>query len=169
MFRQPDQRTCGSAVLVRARMLAEPGYDRWVRGASDPAVRFADEVWRTHRRTNRLVDETGTWTLPWPRLLGTQPWAVARDLPGRHRVRPVLDRAAAWARLVQAASPVPLYVGDRLLPRHVVLVTASLGEGRLRVYEPSAGASVTVHRHVFVDTRLRLAGWDQPWFTVTPR
>jgi len=156
-------------VLVRARMLAEPGYDQWVRGTSDPAGRFADEVGRTHRRTNRFVDETGTWTLPWPRPLGTQPWAVARELLGQYRVRPVLDRAAAWTRLVQAASPAPLYVGDHLLPRHVVLVTASSGEDRLQVYEPSAGASLTVHRRLFLDARLRLAGWDRPWFTVTPR
>ncbi len=169
MFRQPDRFTCGSSVLVRARMLADPGYDRWLRETDDPAARFSDEALRTHRRTLRIVDDAGTWTLPWPRFLGTQPWAVARELPGRHRVRLVLHRDAAWDRLVRATAPLPLYVGSRSLPRHVVLVTGSPGADRLRIYEPSAGVDLTVHREAFVRARLGLAGWDHPWFVVTPR
>jgi hypothetical protein len=165
-FRQPDQRSCGAAVLVRARMLADPAYDAWVRAAGDPAERFADEALRTHRRTNRPLDGRGRPQLPWPRALGTQPWALARELPGEQQVHLALDRAAAWARLVRAGQPAPLYVGDGWLPRHVVLVTGRHSAARLRVYEPSSGATVGVDRPDFLAGALGLGGWDRPWFVV---
>jgi len=160
VFRQPDRRTCGAAVLVMARMLGEPAYARWVREAADPAARFADEAMRTHRRTNRAAG----LHLPWPRALGTQPWALARELPGRQRVTWVRDRPRAWERTMAAARPVPWYVGNGLLPRHVVLVTGRDSEDRVRVYEPSSGATVRVTRESFVGGTLGLAGWDRPWF-----
>jgi hypothetical protein len=166
-FRQPDPTTCGSAVAVRARMLVDPGYDAWLRGAADPAARFADEALRAHRRTNRVLDGSGSAALPWPRALGTTPWALARELAGHHQVGLVIDREVAWARLAGAGGPPALYVGSRWLPRHVVLVLAA-GEDGLSVYEPSAGLDVEVHHTAFVDRRLRLAGWDVPWFTVVP-
>ncbi len=165
VFRQPDQTTCGSAVLVRARMLDEPDYDRWLRSADDPAARFADEALRTHRRTNRWVGSPGRPQLPWPRALGTQPWALVSELPGSPRVTPVLDRAQAWARLAGAERPVALYVGNRLLPRHVVLVLDA-DDDTARAYEPSAGATVTLTRAAFLAGALSLAGWDRPWFVV---
>ncbi|HEX6148834.1 hypothetical protein [Nocardioides sp.] len=168
-FRQPDRRSCGAAVLVMARMLAEPHYARWIRGADDDAGRFADEVLRTHRRTNRLVDARRGLQLPWPRALGTQPWALARELPGRHRAALVRGRAGAWQRLVEADRPVPLYVGNRLLPRHVVLVTGRDAEDRVRVYEPGSGDTVRMHRTDFLAGSLDLAGWNRPWFVVLPR
>ncbi len=62
----------------------------------------------------------------------------------------------------------PLYVGSRWLPRHVVLVTATTGDG-LRVYDPAQGKVVTVSRGAFVDAKLGLSGWDRPWFTILPR
>lgn len=164
-FRQPDPTTCGSAVAVRARMLRDPAYDGWVRAADDPAARFADEALRTHRRTNRVV--AGAARLPWPRALGTTPWALAGELGGDHDVTLTLDRGAAWARLVGASAPSPLYVGSSWLPRHVVLVI-SADDDRLTAYEPSAGVDVRVGHDAFVGARLGLAGWDRPWFTVTP-
>ncbi len=163
VFRQPDRRTCGAAVLVMARMLGEPAYARWVRGAADPAARFGDEAIRTHRRTNRVSG----LRLPWPRALGTQPWALARELPGRQRVSLVRDRSRAWQRTIAADRPVPWYVGNRLLPRHVVLVTGRDSDDRVRVYEPHSGATVRVTREAFVAGRLGLAGWDRPWFLLT--
>ena len=165
-FRQPDHRSCGAAVLVRARMLDEPGYDRWVREAADPQARFADEALRTHRRTNRLLDARSRPQLPWPRALGTQPWALARELRGRQRVHPVGSRARAWDLVVGADRPVPVYVGNALLPRHVVLVTARDSADRVRVYEPGSGSVVPVDRQAFLDGSLGLAGWDRPWFVV---
>ena len=151
------------------RMLAEPDYGRWIRTADEPAARFADEALRTHRRTNRLFDTAGRPTLPWPRALGTHPWALVRELPGRQRVALVADRARAWDRILQAGCPVPLYVGNRSLPRHVVLVKGPETEVRVRVYEPSSGATVQVTRHTFLHDTLGLAGWDRPWFVVLPR
>ncbi len=165
VFRQPDPTTCGSAVLVRARMLADPAYDRWLRSAGDSAARFADEALRTHRRTNRALDARGRPQLPWPRALGTQPWALARELPGSPRVTPVLDRREAWARLAGAQRPVALFVGNRLLPRHVVLVVDADAEVA-HVFEPSSGRTVTVAREAFLAGSLSLAGWDRPWFVV---
>jgi hypothetical protein len=164
VFRQPDARTCGAAVLVMARMLGEPDYARWVRDAADPAARFADEAIRTHRRTNRVAG----LRLPWPRALGTQPWALAHELPGRQRVSLVRDRSRAWQRTIAADRPVPWYVGNRLLPRHVVLVTGRDSEERVRVYEPASGATARVTRDAFVHGTLGLAGWDRPWFVVVP-
>ena len=167
-FRQPDRRSCGAAVLVMSRMLAEPDYARWVSDGTDPAGRFADEVLRTHRRTNRLRDTHGRFQLPWPRALGTQPWALARELPGRHAVARVRSRSRAWQRILRADQPVPLYVGNDLLPRHVVLVTGRDADDRVRVYEPSAGDTVRVDRSDFLAGTLDLAGWDRPWFLVLP-
>lgn len=164
-FRQPDPTTCGSAVVVRTRMLDDPTYDRWVRSAGDPAARFADEALRTHRRTNRWLDSHGRPQLPWPRALGTQPWALARELPGSPRVTPVLDRARAWARLAAAQRPVALYVGNRLLARHVVLVLDADSDSA-RVFEPSSGRTVAVSREAFLAGSLSLGGWDRPWFVV---
>ena len=165
-FRQPDHRSCGAAVLVTARMLTEPDYARWVQETTDPQARFADEALRTHRRTNRLLDARCRPQLPWPRALGTQPWGLARELRGRHRVRPVVSRTRAWDRVVGAGRPVPVYVGNALLPRHVVLVTGRDSEDRVRVYEPGSGSVVRVDRQAFLDGALGLAGWGRPWFVI---
>ncbi len=60
-----------------------------------------------------------------------------------------------------------LYVGSRLLPRHVVLVTGVDGEEAL-TYEPSSGRVLEVSRARWEDEPLRLAGWDLPWLVVRP-
>ncbi|GAA4675963.1 hypothetical protein [Nocardioides nanhaiensis] len=163
-LRQPDRLSCGAASVVVARLLlADP----------DSAAGVADwrsEVLTTHRSLTGLRDHRGATQLPWPRALGTPPWAVARALgalTGRsHRTRFVLDRDAAYRRLLAAPMPAALYVGNRWLPRHVVLVVAVDPE-RVTCYEPSRGVATVVPRAAFDDARLRLAGWDVPWFTVT--
>jgi len=111
------------------------------------------------------ADHGGRPQLPWPRALGTQPWALARELPGSPRVTPVLGRPRAWRRLARAGRPVALYVGNRLLPRHVVLVLG-VDADVARVFEPSSGTTVTVTRDAFLADSLSLAGWDRPWFVV---
>lgn len=167
-FRQPDRRSCGAAVLVMARMLAEPGYACWVHSSEDPAGRFGDEALRTHRRTNRVLDSHGRPQLPWPRALGTQPWALARELPGRHRVVLVRSRDRAWEHTVRADQPVPWYVGNDLAPRHVVLVVGRSSHDQVQVYEPGSGATVGIDRRRFLDGHLGLAGWDRPWLVLAP-
>ncbi|MGZ8744855.1 MAG: hypothetical protein ACXWXO_18210, partial [Nocardioides sp.] len=63
---------------------------------------------------------------------------------------------------------VPLYIGGSIRPGHVVLVTGS-EDGTLTIYEPANGETVTVSRDDFVNGDLGVAGWDEPWFAVTPR
>ena len=73
-LRQPDQRSCGAACLVVARMLLDPAY-------ADLAARaFRPEVLGMHGRVTGPVDARGALQVPWPRALGTPPWAVARQL-----------------------------------------------------------------------------------------
>ena len=163
-LRQPDQRSCGAAVLVAAQMLHDPAY---AAGMTDD--RFADECRAMHRRTTSPVDVRGRMQLPWPRALGTPPWAVAAQLDGttgvRRRTVPMRwNRAAVVERIRGAAHPVPLYVGNRWLPRHVVLVL----DADLTTYEPSSGRRVTVSADELVTGTLRLAGWSTPWLAVLP-
>ena len=168
---QPDQRSCGATVLVMARALADPEYA--ARVAAPEA--FRTEVLAVHGRATSPVDAAGRLQVPWPRLLGTPPWAVARHLSATtgttYRVRPALwGREAAFDRIlgaVAAGHPVPVYVGNAWLPRHVVLAQGTL-DGALRVYEPASGHLVDVTRESFAAGRLGLAGWDRPWFTVLP-
>jgi hypothetical protein len=168
---QPDRRSCGAASLVMARRLVHPRYAGLVR---DQAT-FAREAATLHRRLTSLSDTSGAWQLPWPRAIGTPPWAVARELrllTGlRYATHPVrVRRRRAWEHLADARPdrPVAVFVGDRLLPRHVVLVTDVEGE-RARTYEPASGITLTVPRDRWERDGLRLGGWDRPWLVVRPR
>jgi hypothetical protein len=195
---QPDRTTCGSACLVVARALGDASYAAWLetgevtgraRDPRAPGRRFADEVLATHVRTNGWTDVAGRLRWAWPRGLGTTPWALAHELtatggttpPGtRHRVRAVSPRRRGEAydvvaRAVANGHAVPLYVGNRLLPRHVVLVVDVDGDGDgegdepwLAAYDPSSGRRVRLPREDFVRGDLRVAGWSEPWFAVLP-
>lgn len=167
-LRQPDARSCAPACLVAARMLYDPAY-----AAGVSAANFRAEVLELHRQVTGPVDARGALQLPWPRALGTPPWAVAHQLSAfdaerTYTARPAVSRANAFDRLATADAPSALYVGSRRLPRHVVLVV-SAGDDWLRVYEPSGGRLADVTREAFVGAALSLAGWRKPWFTVTPR
>ena len=78
-------------------------------------------------------------------------------------------RRRVWTRLDRVAPGLPaaVFVGDRFLPRHVVLVTGA-GDGRARTYEPASGLDLDVDRHRWERGDLALAGWDRPWFVVSP-
>lgn len=189
-LRQPDQLSCGATTLVAAQLLLDPAYAALINEGRHPVTghqlsgpreaRFRDEVLALHRRVTGPVDVRGHLQPPWPRALGTPPWAVARQLsalgrasraPLRHRVRPVVfDRTAAYDRIlaaVRAARPVPLYVGNRWSPRHVVLCVGETS-GELHCYEPGSGRVVVIPRDDFVGNRLGLAGWDRAWLVVLP-
>lgn len=168
-LRQPDRRSCGAAALVMARRLVRPGYAQLV---GEQAV-FAHEARTLHRRITSLSDTAGRWQVPWPRVLGTPPWAVARELglltglP--YAVRSVRVGRRVWP-LLQGATPlrpVAVFVGDRFLPRHVVLVTGIEAGGAL-TYEPSAGTDLVVASGRWERGDLALAGWDRPWLVVSP-
>lgn len=187
---QPDRTTCGSACLVVSRMLGDPDYATWVETGEVTGRghdrrpwdrRFADEVLATHVRTNRWYGASGALQVAWPRALGTAPWALAHELtvtggtsaPGtRHRVRTVSPRRRAEAydevaRAVALGHAVPLYVGSRALPRHVVLVVGGDDEA-LTAYDPATGGRTTLTRAAFDRGDLRISGWSEPWFSVVP-
>lgn len=163
-LRQPDQRSCGAACVVVARLLRT--------GA--PVADFPDDVLAAHRRLVRPVDPLGRAQLPWPAALGTPPWAVARALAATEGVAygtriTRWSRAAAFSAAAAAVAthPVALYIGSSLLPRHVVLAI-SAADDALTVYDPASGSLVTVTRPAYVAGRLAVAGWDVPWFAVAP-
>lgn len=165
-LRQPDARSCGAAVLVVAQMLRTPAY------AETARRRFGQEVLAMHRRVTGPVDVRGRLQLPWPRALGTPPWAVARQLAftegtGYRVHRAGVDRADLLEEIessVTAGLPVALYVGNESMPRHLVLV---VGPG-LATYEPSVGSVVHVDADDFCGDRLGLGGWDRLWFAILP-
>ena len=173
VLRQPDATTCGSCCLVRARMLLDGGYDAWVR-ADAGGGRVRTEALAAHARTNRLRGAGGRLQVPWPAALGTQPWALAAELSTvsgvDHTVRPVppWSRDEAFERVREAAGahqPVPVYVGNAWLPRHVVLVLSAAPQV-LRVYDPASGRDVDVSRSAWTGGRLSLGGWRLPWAVV---
>jgi len=193
-FVQPDQTTCGSSTLVMSRMRNDPAYAMWVLTGYNPetgetapadqtaADRFANESLAMHDRTNSPTDRDGDLQFPWPGAIGTQPWALANEMsadggsgvPGTEydvRIADPDDRGQVYDQVAAASEdghPVPLYVGDTIHPGHVVLVTGS-EDGTLTIYEPANGETVTVSRDDFVNGDLGVAGWDEPWFAVTPR
>ncbi|GAB3780850.1 hypothetical protein [Nocardioides ungokensis] len=177
LLRQPDPTTCGSCCAIRARMVLDGGYDAWVR-AEVGGTKFREEALAAHRRTNRPVDAHGRLQLPWPLALGTSPWALARELSlvsgTRYVVRPVLSwrRDAAHRRIRDAVAhghPVPVYIGDAMTARHVVLALPDPGaDDALPVYDPASGRDVRVSRDSWTQARLGLSGWDRPWFLVLP-
>lgn len=166
---QPDQRSCGAACLVAAQGLRDPAYRERV-SRQDA---FRAEVLAMHARVTSAVDVAGGIQPPWPRALGTPPWAVANQLTGTtetsYRSVPVRwrDGGTAYETLVGHSQPAVLYVGSTWLPRHVVLVIEGT-ESRLHVYEPASGRTVHVARDRFVDQDLGLGGWDARWFSVVP-
>ncbi len=127
--RQPDSRTCGPSVVVVREGLPGPWPD------------FAARVLATHRQLNRL----------WPRALGTTPWSVARRLDGRVR------RYRSAEVLAALPDPVPVWLGSRWLPRHVVLVLAER-DGEPLAYDPAKGAVLP----------LSASRWTHRWWAVLP-
>lgn len=150
--RQVDETTCGAAVLAMLAMAGDPRLASVI--ARDPGPRFAALQRRVHRASVRQAG------VPWPRALGTAPWAAAAlarfgDVRYTHRVVGGPGARAVLRAAVEAAYrgvPVPLYTGGDLrggwqaaVPRHVVLLAAGADDevrGVVRVYEPS---SATVH------------------------
>lgn len=157
-LRQPDGLSCGASVLVVVRMLLDETY------AERAGRAFGPEVLAVHRRVTRS-SLRGRPQLPWPRALGTPPWAIARELAALTGV-PHRARRPHWESLRAAAGPSALYVGNRLLPRHVVLVLGGSGAD-LEVYDPGTGGRRLVTRAALEQGRLGIGGWDRAWFAVS--
>ena len=165
---QPDQRSCGPSSLVAARMLLDPSY---------APGSFAEEVLALHRQVT-AASSFGRSQMPWPRALGTAPWAIARamgEMTGRrYRTRVVRfgDRVGDYDAVVAAVTedlPCPLYVGDTWLPRHVVLAVAPASSGGVEIYNPAGGNLGGSSRAEFESGRLATMGrWTRPWLALVP-
>ena len=182
-MQQPDPTSCGAASLVVAKMAGDQAYAEFVLTGRHPGTglmqagsleaRFAAETLAMHERVTGDKDARGRMQMPWPKALGTPPWAVARQMSattgtsyGVSTVNP-FGRSGALQKIVDATSfghVVPLYVGNRWSPRHVVLVLSP----ELEVYEPAAGRRVTIKENDFVKGTLDLGGWEKPWVSVLP-
>jgi hypothetical protein len=93
--------------------------------------------------------------------LATYSWHVARtSLLGAH------DRLLDTARAGRVSA---IFIGNRWLPRHVVLVVDATGTDALHVYDPAGGRLHTLAREAFLDGGIDVAGWDVAWFVVTPQ
>jgi hypothetical protein len=158
--------------------ILRPGADAH---GKDTAARFRTDTLAMHELTNAVRDETGRWQLPWPKALGTQPWAVARRMsePGGcgvsdaaysvhvadpRRPGPVM---IAITSATAAGHCVPIFVGDALAPRHVALVIGA-SDDSFTAYDPSNGRAVEVSRAAVRAAAMRLAGWSQLWLAVLP-
>ncbi|MCM0621293.1 hypothetical protein [Nocardioides bruguierae] len=161
-LRQPDRYSCGPSSLVVARWCA--------REEAPTALEhdFAAVVLATHRAEGRR----------WPRVLGLAPWdlaaALGRDPGGRWswwagvrsvRAGAVVEDVLAHARRGVA---VPVYVGDRWLPRHVVLVVGAADRGGWAVYDPARGQLGAVAPAQVREGRLPGGRWTRVWFPVLP-
>lgn len=187
---QPDPTTCGSSVLVVSRMLHDPDYAEAMVEGTKPLTggggsleeRFAQEALAMHRRTSGTKDAAGHLQLPWPSALGTRPWALAREMSHQsgergttYVARLILpnQRSSAFDRiagLAAAGRALPLYVGNRWSPRHVVLVLpGSEGDGRVRIYDPASGRRYPITADDFAKGELDVAGWKVPWVIVVPK
>lgn len=134
-------------------------------------------------RTNAVTRRPGIMQVPWPVSLGTPPWGARSELersgsvPGvSYEIRPVrfMDETSLGATFdgtisrVGVGRPVLLYVGNVLLPRHVVLWARTEPGTPVVQYEPLHGRVDTPDRERFVNGKLMLAGWKLPWFLVRP-
>lgn len=160
---QPDPRSCGAASALAARALLTG----W--RPTDPAAEIKDE----HRMLTSSVSPRDRLQMPWPRALGTPPWALVnamRALTGRH-VATVLARprpAVAYDVMREELAtdrPVGIYIGSRWLPRHVVLAVAPTDDG-VQVFDPARGRLVDVPKRDWVHHEVGVAGWTHFWAVV---
>ena len=189
---QPDQTTCGSSSLVMSRMVNDPAYAMYVATGHDPVTGVSDpgqvrsgspgSRWRCTNAPTPVPTAMATGS-----CRGPDGWARS---PGRWRTRcrpraapacrapPTASTPYGWrtagpastdGRCARAGHTVPVYVGSRLRPAHVVLVTATDGES-LTFYQPGGGRTVHVTRDQWRRDQFTGAlGWSRPWAIVVPR
>lgn len=191
--RQQSSITCGAACATVARMLVDAPFARWITAGEGHCVpgaegettteRFASWERTVHARTNGWRSPDGGLTLGWPQSLGTPPWGLQHELERgasrtgtRYRIVSVRGHSEESLRaryrrlldLVVDGEPAALYVGNRLLPRHVTLVMPGERRDSLDVYEPASGSVLALDEEAFAHRRLRLGGWSVPWILVQP-
>ncbi|MBM0124783.1 hypothetical protein [Pimelobacter simplex] len=161
-LRQPDARSCGAASVLGARALL----------TSWRPANPEDDITEEHRLLTSSRSPRDRFQLPWPRALGTPPWAVAnalRALTGEHvatvvvRPRPAIGYDVLREQL--RSRPVGVYLGSRCLPRHVVLAVRATATG-VEVFDPATGRLVDVPAESWSGQRVGVAGWNYFWFVV---
>lgn len=147
------------------------------------AHRWAAAQAEVARRTNAVGRYPGLLQAPWPASLGTPPWGARAELerscsaPGvSYEVRMV--RFASDAALggafdgtvarVGVGRPVLCYVGNGVMPRHIVLWLRPDEGSPVLQYDPIDGRLTRPVRAAFVGRRMRSAGWDTPWLLLRP-
>ena len=179
---QPDRFSCGAAVAVVSQALSDHSAAETLLAQArlDLGAAFGTQVLAMHRVLTSSRDARGAHQIGWPSGLGTPPWTLARHLAistgQRHDVI-----WARWARhraltriahALEAGHPVPLYLGNTRLPRHVVLVLppafAPTTATHWMVYEPAYGVARQIRATEFVGARITECAWPVPWFAVVP-
>ena len=104
---QQSPLTCGSACLTVARMLVNPDFARWiVSGEGSPgdapgeprSPSGSPPTSASSKRTNGLYAGGHRLNLPWPRRLGTPPWAPRRSWSSAPLGAPPPTRSGCCAR-----------------------------------------------------------------------
>ncbi|TYL51972.1 hypothetical protein FXB39_06060 [Nocardioides sp. BGMRC 2183] len=164
-LRQPDRVSCGAAAVVAARVLLRPGWR-----PADPTA----EIRLEHRHLTSTHSPRDRFQVPWPRQLGTPPWAIATALgvlSGQRlatvhaRPRPVEGYQVLVEHL--RTRPVALYLGNGWMPRHVVLAVEAVADDLgVRVFDPASGRLLTVAAQRWRQHRVGVAGWNHLWFVL---
>ena len=162
-LKQPDPQSCGAASALAAKALLTG----WRPTDADAEIRTE------HRILTSAVSPRDRFQMPWPRALGTPPWALVntmRQLTGRH-IATVLARprpAIAYDVLREELGtdrPVGVYIGNRWLPRHVILAVGATEDG-VQVFDPARGTLIDVPERDWVQHRIGVAGWTHFWAVV---
>lgn len=188
-LRQLSPTTCGPTCAILLRVLLDPAYALWLTTGdhleperSGDALPFEQRFRSQQQAVHESLTRRAIGPAPWPRALGSPPWALAgflnrfTGLTGGHfgwvpvdgdnpaHLRRCLE---AVLRGVSAGLPVPVYVG-RHVDRHVVLAIGSRA-GAVVVYDPAAGAVLDVPLADWEAGRVGIAGWDHLESVVVPR
>ena len=184
---QTDATTCGPTCLLAARLLLEPGERTAVTDdlaqemtASPPGregKQLVSVLSRHQVRIQRAMNVHGLGVLPWPKVLGSTPWSVARQMteiasvcaPGsgrrRYTVRWVSDHGPAWGtevasirEVLAGGLPVILVTGGPL-----VLDDDAEGDPTARArLRASLARTPAVPRHYVLALPWRSIGQEDP-------
>ncbi|GGO74988.1 hypothetical protein [Nonomuraea cavernae] len=177
--KQQNQQTCGSTVIMAARIMNDPLYALSLT-ADDQGHLLppADLRARLHTEQNRIHDSTNTL---WPQALGTTPWGLANGLndhAGSFGVtydwRLVADTSPGSVTsalndavgAVDAGHTVPVLIGDSH-PRHYVLLIEH-EDDELVFYNP-AGRITRVKEDDFLNGDLSAVGYEHVQGVIVPR
>jgi len=188
-LRQLSDTTCGPTCAIVLRVLLDPAYALWLTTGdhleperSGDGLPFEQRFRSQQQAVHDAVTRRALGPAPWPKALGSPPWALAgflnrfTGLTGGHfgwvpvdSDNPVhLGRClAAVLRGVEAGVPVPVYIG-RHVDRHVVLAVGARPDAVV-VYDPAAGAIVEVPLSDWAAGQVGIAGWDHLESVVVPK